>query len=103
VVRGELARGELAISWVTVLRVEVGAIPKRANRLPNTSVVWAGNCKMSNARVVFEIEAEGCMNWQAENERERVAARWRGWEGECASSIMKETKLLSFLSPKKIN
>jgi hypothetical protein len=25
--------GELAISWVMVLRVEVGAIPRRANNL----------------------------------------------------------------------
>jgi hypothetical protein len=27
-----VVRGELAVSWVTVLRLEVGAIPKRANR-----------------------------------------------------------------------
>jgi hypothetical protein len=40
--------GELAISWVTVLRVEVGAISRRANSLC-ASIVWAGNCRMSSA------------------------------------------------------
>jgi hypothetical protein len=50
--------GELAISWVRVLRVEGGAIPVKANSLC-ASGVCAGNCKMSNARVVSEMEAEG--------------------------------------------
>ena len=68
--------GELAISWVTVLRVEVGTIPIRANSLC-ASIVRAGNCKMS-ARVVFEMEAEGCVNQIAENKRERMVPRGGG-------------------------
>jgi hypothetical protein len=59
-----------------VLRLEVGAIPKRANRLGVG--VWAGNCRMSNARVVFEIEAEGRANRWAVNKGERVAAQGGG-------------------------
>ena len=44
----------------------------RANR-PCVSVVWAGNCRMSNAQVLFEIEAEGQANQMAENKTEKVA------------------------------
>jgi hypothetical protein len=65
--------GELAISWVRVLRVEGGAILVRA-KSSCASGVCARNCKMSNARVVFEIEAEGRANQMAENKRERVAS-----------------------------
>jgi hypothetical protein len=72
-----VVKGELAISWVTVLRLEVGAIPKRANR-SGAGVVWAENCRMSKARVVFEMEAEGGANRRAMNERERVAAHGSG-------------------------
>jgi hypothetical protein len=39
------------------------------------SGVCVGNCKMSNARVVFEMEAEGRANLMGENKRERVAPR----------------------------
>jgi hypothetical protein len=52
-----VVRGELVVSWVMVLRLEAGAILKRANR-SGVGVVWAGNCRMSNARVVFEMEVK---------------------------------------------
>jgi hypothetical protein len=62
--------GELAISWIRVLKVEGGAIPVRANSLC-ASGVWAGNCKMSNTRGVSEMEAEGrAIKWQRRGGRE---------------------------------
>lgn len=64
----------MAISWIRVLRMEGGAIPVRANN-SCANGVCAGNCKMSNAWVVFEMEAEGRANQIAENRRERVAPR----------------------------
>jgi hypothetical protein len=54
--------------------VEGGAIPVRANSLCANGMC-ARNCKMSNARVVFEMEAEGRANLMGENKRERVAPR----------------------------
>jgi hypothetical protein len=60
-----------------VLRVEGGAISKRANR-PFAGGVWAGIYKMSNAWVVFEMEGGGRTNQMRESERERVAARGGG-------------------------
>ena len=55
-----------------MLRLEAGAIPKRANRL-GVGVVWAGNCRMSNIRMVFKMEVEGRANRRAYNKRERMA------------------------------
>jgi hypothetical protein len=69
--------GGLAISWLMVVRVEVGAVPIRANS-PCASVVWAGNCRMSNTRVVFEMEAEGQANQIEKTKKERVAPRGGG-------------------------
>jgi hypothetical protein len=77
--------GELAISWVRMLRVEGGPIPVRANS-SCASGMCAGNCKMSNAQVVSEMEAEGRANQMAKNKRERVAP-CGGEERECASSV----------------
>jgi hypothetical protein len=68
--------GELAISWFTVLKVEVGAISRRANS-PCASIVWARNWRMSNARM-FEMEAEGHADRATKNERERVARHGSG-------------------------
>jgi hypothetical protein len=72
-----VVEGKLAISWILLLRVEGGAISKRANR-PVAGGVWAGSYKMSNARVVFEMEGGGWTNQMGESERERGAARGGG-------------------------
>jgi hypothetical protein len=69
--------GELAISWVIVLRVEGGAISRRAFR-PFAGVGWAENCRMPNARSVFEMEAESRIDQIEESERERGAPRGGG-------------------------
>jgi hypothetical protein len=60
-----------------VLRVEGGAISKRANR-PFAGGVWIGSYRMSNARVVSEMEGGGWTNHIGKSERERVAARGGG-------------------------
>jgi hypothetical protein len=58
-------------------RMDFGAISKRANRWC-ASVVWVGNCRMSNAQVAFEMDARGHANQMGESDRERVAPRGGG-------------------------
>ena len=60
-----VVEGKQAILWVTLLKVEGGAISKRANR-PFAGGVWVGSYRMSNAWVMFEMEGRGRTNRMGE-------------------------------------